>query len=48
MRLAQTEAALAWLDRVRREAAVVVSASTGSETPGSSQPPAAIRGENRG
>jgi PadR family transcriptional regulator AphA len=48
MRLAQTEAALAWLDRVRQEAAAVASANTGREAIGSSQPPAAIRGENRG
>jgi DNA-binding PadR family transcriptional regulator len=48
MRVAQTEAALAWLDRVRREAAAVVSANIGSETIEPPQPPNAIRDENRG
>jgi PadR family transcriptional regulator, regulatory protein AphA len=34
MRLAQTEAALAWLDRVRREAAAVDVAASGKDVPG--------------
>jgi DNA-binding PadR family transcriptional regulator len=34
MRLAQTEAALAWLDRVQREAAAVATATAGGDSPG--------------
>ena len=48
MRLAQTEAALAWLDRVRREAAAVGFADTGNENPGTSTVSNSMRDENRG